>query len=562
MDQKKKVGNYLLINKIGQGQFGVVYKGVLLENQSNKFAIKCIDKKKLEGNSILNRLFQTEMSVMSKINHPNIMHLYEFMETAHNYYLVIQYCNNGDLEQYLKKMGRLSEEEAVYFLMQIMNGFRVLHQNKVMHRDVKLANIFLHNDRVVIGDFGFAKQGVNVTCTRLGTPITMAPELLNSKGGSYNSKADLWSIGVCFYQILFGKTPFDAKTYDDLKLKVKSSSGHKLRFPRDIFISDECRHLLVNLLQYEPNQRIEWRDFFNHRLFEVHEKKQKNFENINNSTLFRNHEEIVKQEFVKNKKTNYQIKLINPEKMESNSTKGFKRMKANEETIKVNEYNNIRIREHYEEAFRYIRARYCHEKKKIIFIMYTVRKLRNLAKMKNYFDNISEMFMLSACLLLQKGLLLNKNTIRTLAERFNFFELKEFDKFLQTEDNLKIQKNFKDDDKIYQTFSQQMTSKFEKEVNKIEFKSEFSRYKYIGMGDLKSLEILMENYFFYFLGKIKNFRSNQDVENKFCLAILHFYYAISSEKTFPFVKKNKIFEWKIFERKNSAENARHILKSL
>lgn len=68
-----------------------------------------------------------------------------------------------------------------------------------MHRDVKLANIFLNDDRVVIGDFGFAKQGVDVTKTKLGTPITMAPELLNSEGGSYTSKTDLWSIGVCFY---------------------------------------------------------------------------------------------------------------------------------------------------------------------------------------------------------------------------------------------------------------------------------------------------------------------------------------------------------------------------
>lgn len=194
--------------------------------------------------------------------------------------------------------------------------------------------------------------------------------------------------------------------------------------------------------------------------------------------------------------------------------------------------------------------------------MYTVRKLRNLAKMKSYFNNLSEVFMLNACLLLQKGLLLNKNTIRTLSEKFNLFDLKEFDKFLLTEDNLKIQKNFKDDDKIYQTFSQQMTNKFEKEVKKIEYKSEFSRYKYIGMSDLKSLENILEKYFFYFLGKIKNFRGNHEIENQFSLAILHFYYAISSENNFPFVKKDKIFEWKIFERKNTAENARHILQSL
>lgn len=81
------------------------------------FAVKCVGKKKLEGNSILTRLFQTEMGVMSKINHPNVMHLFEFMETANNYYLVIQFCNNGDLESHLKKSGKLSEEEATYFLM-------------------------------------------------------------------------------------------------------------------------------------------------------------------------------------------------------------------------------------------------------------------------------------------------------------------------------------------------------------------------------------------------------------------------------------------------------------
>lgn len=88
-------------------------------------------------------------------------------------------------------MGRLSEEEAVYFFMQVENGFQVLHKNKIMHRDVKLANLFLHDDQVVIGDFGFAKQGVDVTKTKLVTPITIAPELLTSIGGGFNNKADL-----------------------------------------------------------------------------------------------------------------------------------------------------------------------------------------------------------------------------------------------------------------------------------------------------------------------------------------------------------------------------------
>ena len=302
MDQKKKVGNYLLVQKIGQGQFGVVYKGVSIEDNRKVFAIKCILKKKLESNSMLSGLFQTEMSVMSKLHHPNIMHLYEFMETANNYYLVIQYCNNGDLETYLKKMGKLSEDEAVYFLMQIMNAFQVLHKNKIMHRDVKLANIFLQDDKVVIGDFGFAKQGVDVTRTKLGTPITMAPELLSSNGNFYTNKADLWSIGVCFYQILFGKTPFEAKSYDELKEKVKSLSGKNLRFPKDVAVSEECKNLLINLLQYDANQRIEWKDFFNHPLFELHSKNNpQEVPDISQSMFERQNEENVKKEFVNNK---------------------------------------------------------------------------------------------------------------------------------------------------------------------------------------------------------------------------------------------------------------------
>jgi serine/threonine protein kinase len=116
---------------------------------------------------------------MNDIQHPNIMHLHEFLESKKNYYLVIDYCNKGDLEKYLNGQPNklLSEKEAVYFLKQIMNGFQVLHKKKVMHRDFKLANIFLNEDTLVIGDFGFAKSGHEMTQTVLGTPITMAPEV-------------------------------------------------------------------------------------------------------------------------------------------------------------------------------------------------------------------------------------------------------------------------------------------------------------------------------------------------------------------------------------------------
>lgn len=560
--QNKKVGSYLLVSNIGKGQFGIVYKGVLIDDKKKVFAIKCINKSKLEGNKILNRLFQTEMNVMSKINHPNVMHLYEFMETAHNYYLVIQFCNNGDLESYLKKMGRLSEEEAVYFLMQIANGFQVLHKNKIMHRDVKLANLFINDDQIVIGDFGFAKQGVDVTRTKLGTPITMAPELLNANAGGYNNKADLWSIGVCFYQTLYGKPPFDAKSYDDLKNKVKNESGNKLRFPKDIPISSECKHLLINLLQYDANRRIEWKDFFNHPLFELHAKnKPGNLGNINNSMLYRDHEDTVKQEFTKNKEVAVDTKLEDPEKLEVNE---IKKQTTKEEDVNPNngQLDEITQQERFEETVRYIRARYCHEKKKIIFIMYTVRKLRNIAKLKHIFNQLSDRFMFAACLLLKKGLLLNENAIYSLKKAYNTFDLQDFKKFLNTEDKAKILKNFEDDQKIYVTFSQQMNSKFTDEVSTSEYKQELNKFKNITIQKIPALDEEMQKHFKFFKDKLDFLSLPCDVDTEYCLALVHFYFSIFSEDSFPFTQQDKMFEWKDFEAEIKAENAKKILKNL
>ena len=265
----KKVGNYLLVSKIGEGQFGMVYKATD-QNTDEVYAVKAITKSKVNANSKLRKLFDTEMAVMSMIDHPNVLHLHEYLETTNNYYLVIQFCNNGDLEGHVKKNNFLGEEESVYFLMQIMNGFKELHKHKIMHRDFKLANIFLNDDNIIIGDFGFAKQGADMATTKLGSPITMAPELLNAENGkvNYTNKADLWSIGVCFFQMIFGKPPWDAKNLKDLQRLVKSQSGDSLVIPDEPATSKECKNLLRSLMTYDTESRISWDSFFKHAIFE------------------------------------------------------------------------------------------------------------------------------------------------------------------------------------------------------------------------------------------------------------------------------------------------------
>lgn len=83
--------------------------------------------------------------------------MYDIKKTSNNIYIILEYCNEGDLDQYLKKRKKFTEEEALDFLIQILNGFKTLVQNKIMHRDFKLANVMKHNGEVKIGDFGFSK---------------------------------------------------------------------------------------------------------------------------------------------------------------------------------------------------------------------------------------------------------------------------------------------------------------------------------------------------------------------------------------------------------------------
>jgi serine/threonine-protein kinase ULK/ATG1 len=186
-----------------------------------------IERRLLSGK--FTELLETEIKVLRTCDNENITKLYDLKKTSNNFYLILEYCNEGyffrindrDLMDYLKKKKRLTEDEASEFLIQILNCFKTLVKNKILHRyiynilefrDFKLANILKHNGSLKIADFGFAKLLGNQSManTMLGSPLNMAPEVLLiflSKvlnGSLYNNKADIWSIGIVFYELLFG----------------------------------------------------------------------------------------------------------------------------------------------------------------------------------------------------------------------------------------------------------------------------------------------------------------------------------------------------------------------
>ena len=122
----------------------------------------------------------------------------------------------------MKERKKLTELEAIEYLIQILNGFKTLVKYKILHRDFKLANLMKHNNSIKIADFGFSKimENDSKTDTMLGSPLNMAPEILNQD--SYDNKADIWSLGTVFYEMIFGKPPFMANNIIDLLKNIKS----------------------------------------------------------------------------------------------------------------------------------------------------------------------------------------------------------------------------------------------------------------------------------------------------------------------------------------------------
>ena len=266
MQSIKKIEDFLLEKKIGEGQFGTVYKSRNIKT-NEYFAIKVISKSLFENNKLMRRQLQRETVIMSNARHENLMYLHRSFETNRNYYLVLDHCNGGDLEKFIyeNKIKHFSESEAIKIIKQIMKGFQELRKRNVMHRDLKLENIFISGSKIVLGDFGAAKVVKEMTSTTVGTPLNMAPEVM--AGEDYNNKSDLWSIGIVFYKLLVGKPPFFALSIGQLKQKALSKSGKNLDFKKKTHFCEQVKNLLRSLLEPNPEKRISWEEFFNHKLF-------------------------------------------------------------------------------------------------------------------------------------------------------------------------------------------------------------------------------------------------------------------------------------------------------
>lgn len=217
----KIIENYLLQKVIGSGQYGKVYKAMNMKT-NQVFAVKSIKLDKFRIVPKLHEFTINEVQTLSRINNPNIVKFVEMLRTSNNVYLIYEYCNNGTLDELIKHRKYLPEREALSILAQLLNAFRTLQQENILHRDVKPSNILINDGSMIkLADFGFCKTLLSqqeLTNTMVGSPIYMAPEVL--KGGSYNTKADVWSLGIVLFEMLYGYCPYEDQTIVRLITKI------------------------------------------------------------------------------------------------------------------------------------------------------------------------------------------------------------------------------------------------------------------------------------------------------------------------------------------------------
>lgn len=257
---------------IGHGAFAVVFKGRYRKNPDLPVAIKSITKKNLAKSQAL---LQKEINILKELSglqHENVVALLDCKETSQNLYLVMEYCNGGDLADYLHAKGTLSEDTISLFLKQIAGAMQALNAKDIVHRDLKPQNLLLCHSgrpnpppseiRLKIADFGFARflQDGVMAGTLCGSPMYMAPEVIMSQ--QYCAKADLWSIGTIVYQCLTGRAPFQAQTPQQLKLFYERNLQLTPAIPSGT--SPLLHDLLTRLLKRNPTDRIEFSDFFSH----------------------------------------------------------------------------------------------------------------------------------------------------------------------------------------------------------------------------------------------------------------------------------------------------------
>ena len=276
--------NYIRGKLLGKGAFGKVFES---KNPifNNKVAMKIIDKNKIQiddTNEIgknENDYIRSEINILKKLSHPNIVRIYEFYETDNYFYLINEFCQGGQLCDYINNY-KLSENQLCVIFYQVFSGLIYLHENNILHGDLKPENILISSVEknleineeyawIKIIDFGTAKifhKTINKKDDIVGTLYFISPEVFSYNYDKYDEKSDIWSIGVILYKALTKKYPFIGKNENETIYYI-IEKDYDDKNEMLLNYSEELQDLVKKLLMKDPNKRPSAKEALNHKWF-------------------------------------------------------------------------------------------------------------------------------------------------------------------------------------------------------------------------------------------------------------------------------------------------------
>eukprot|EP00993_Chasmostoma_nieuportense_P001658 NODE_2519_length_1156_cov_26.595724_g2400_i0.p1 GENE.NODE_2519_length_1156_cov_26.595724_g2400_i0~~NODE_2519_length_1156_cov_26.595724_g2400_i0.p1 ORF type:complete len:347 (-),score=89.94 NODE_2519_length_1156_cov_26.595724_g2400_i0:93-1133(-) len=258
-----KISDFDIGRRMGHGKYGSVY---LARERQTKFicALKVLKKKELISDGIEHQL-QREVEIQTNVRHKHILRLYGYFFDAARIYLVLEFCEKGELYGHLQRMKRFPEELAGKYIGQLAEALRYLHNKNVIHRDIKPENLLVdHRGHLKIADFGWSVHAPSQRrFTLCGTLDYLPPEMVEQQ--AYSPTADLWCLGVLCYEFLVGKPPFEAEGQE--------ATYHNIRAVRYSFppgFPPLAQDLVAKLLVKDPSKRLPVDDILEHTWIKKH----------------------------------------------------------------------------------------------------------------------------------------------------------------------------------------------------------------------------------------------------------------------------------------------------
>jgi serine/threonine protein kinase len=195
--------DFQIIQILGRGSYGTIEKAKNVHDGK----IVCIKTQEFQDDHNILKFLQQESHILFGLDHPNIVKYFRSFVENNRYYIVLEYIDGVNLEQFLVKNGILNEQQALYYFIQLLSALKYCHDNKVIHRDVKPQNIMIStNNQLKLVAFGISRNIEHAATTPIGTPFYMAPEIFANQ--SYSFTVDVWSLGCVLFEMVTGKKPF------------------------------------------------------------------------------------------------------------------------------------------------------------------------------------------------------------------------------------------------------------------------------------------------------------------------------------------------------------------